>query len=155
MIQIDYQQVVKTYAPMMFRLAYGYCCNRSDAEDVVQEVFLKLLEHTPQFENDRQLCAWLMTVTANRCRNLLGSGWKRKTLPLEDAFVSSEDPDESIEVRSALAKLSPKLHSVVHLFYYEQMSVKQIAGILDLPENTVLSRLYLARKQLKKHLGGD
>lgn len=155
MIQIDYQQVVKTYAPMMFRLAYSYCFNRSDAEDVVQEVFLKLLEHTPQFENDRQLCAWLMTVTANRCKNLLGSGWKRKTLPLEDAFISSEDPDESIEVQSALAKLSPKLYSVVHLFYYEQMSVKQIAGILDLPENTVLSRLYVARKQLKKHLGGD
>ena len=154
-MQFDYQQLVKSYAPMMFRLAYSYCLNRSDAEDVVQEVFLKLLEHTPQFENDRQLRAWLMTATANRCKNLLGSGWKRKTLPLEDAFVSTKDLEESIEVQSALAKLSPKLHSVVHLFYYEQMSVKQIAGILDLPENTVLSRLYIARKQLKKHLGGD
>ena len=155
MMQMDYQQIVKTYASMMYRLAYNYCFNRPDAEDVVQEVFLKLLEHEPKFENDRQLCAWLMTATANRCKNLLGSGWRKKTLPLEDAVIPADDPDESIEVQSALAKLSPKLHSVVHLFYYEQMRVTQIAGILDLPENTVLSRLYTARKQLKKHLGGD
>ena len=138
----------------MYRLAYNYCFNQSDAEDVVQEVFLKLLEYEPQFESQKQLRAWLMTTTANKCKNLLNSGWWKKTLPLVDTFVSTDDQNEAIEVQFALVKLSPKLHSVVHLFYYEQMSIKQIADMLNISETAVLSRLFQARKQLKKHLGG-
>ena len=155
MIQTDYRKIVKNYAPAMYRLAYDYCFNRSDAEDIVHDVLMRFLEHTPQFESEKQLCAWLMTSTANRCKDLLRSGWWKKTLPLEDVFVSPNNLDEIIEVKSALAKLSPKLYSVVHLFYYEQMSVKQIASILNLSETAVLTRLYNARRQLKKYLGGD
>ncbi len=153
--QFDYQQIVEKYAPSMYRLAYNFCLNRADAEDVVQEVFLRYLEHTPRCTGPGQLRAWLMTATANKCKDLLGSGWKRKTLPLEDNHTSPDDRDEVLEVRSALAKLSPNLYSVVNLFYFEQLSVKQIAEQLHLSEAAVHSRLFKARKQLKKHLGGE
>ena len=155
MTEVDYQQIVEKYAPGMYRLAYNYCFNQADAEDVVQEVFLKYLERPPQCSGDRQLRAWLMTATANKCKNLLTSGWRRKTLSLEDIYASSDHLDEVLEVQSALAKLSPNLRGVVHLFYFEQLSVKQIAELLDLSETAVHSRLFKARRQMKKHLGGE
>ena len=155
MIQVDYQRLVAEYAPSMFRLAYNYCMNRADAEDVVQEVFLKYLERPPDCAGPGQLRAWLMTATANKCKNLLSSGWRRKTLPLEEGYASPDHLDEVLEVRAALAKLPPKLREAVNLFYFEQMSVRQIAGMLHISENAVHSRLFKARKQLKKHLGGD
>ena len=155
MQQFDYQQIVETYAPSMYRLAYNFCLNQADAEDVVQEVFLKYVERHPRCSGPGQLRAWLMTATANKCKNLLGSAWKRKTLPLEDTHALPDNRDEVLEVRSALENLSPNLYDVVNLFYFEQMSVKQIAGLLQLSESAVHSRLFKARKQLKKQLGGE
>lgn len=155
MIQVNYQQLVEDYAPAMFRLAYNYGLNRSDAEDAVQEVFLKYLERPPDCAGPAQLRAWLMTATANKCKNLLSSGWRRRTLSLEDIYASPDHLEEVLEVRAALAKLPPHLRGVVNLFYFEQMSVRQIAGVLHISESAVHSRLHKARKQLKKLLGGD
>lgn len=154
-MQNDFQQMVEAYMPSLYRLAYSYCLNRADAEDVVQEVFLSYLQHTPQCEKPEQLRAWLMTATANKCKNLLGSGWQKKTLPLEDVHASPDHRDEVLEVRAALAELPPNLRGAVHLFYLEGMPAKQIAKMLGLTETAVRSRLYQARKQLKKILGGD
>ncbi len=155
MMQTELLQVVEAYMPSMYRLAYSYCLNRSDAEDVVQEVLLAYLQHTPNCDGPGQLHAWLMTVTANKCKNLLASGWRRKTLPLEDVHASPDHRDEVLEVRAALGKLAPKLRGVVHLYYFEGQSVKAIARMLNLSETAVRSRLFQARKQLKKLLGGD
>ena len=152
---IEFQQIVEEYAPYLYRLAYSYCLNRADAEDVVQEVFLKYLQHRPACAAPEQLRGWLTTVTANTCKNLLSSGWRRKKQTLEDDLAASEPFDEVIEVRLALAKLPPNLRGAVHLFYFEQLSVRQIAEILHLSETAVHSRLFRARKQLKKLLGGD
>ncbi len=154
-MEIQFQQMVEEYAPSLYRLAYSYCLNRADAEDVVQEVFLKYLQHPPACAASEQLRAWLMTVTANTSKNLLSSGWRRKKQPLEDDLTASEHFDEVVEVRLALEKLPPNLRGAVHLFYFEQLSVRQIAEILHLSETAVHSRLFRARKQLKKLLGGD
>ena len=155
MMQVDYRQMVADYAPAMYRLAYHYCLNRADAEDVVQEVFLSYLEHPPACDGPRQLRAWLMTAIANKCKNLLSSGWRRKTLPLEDSYALPDRLHEVLEVQTALAQLPPKLRGVVHLYYFEGQSVKQIAEAMLLSETAVHSRLHRARKQLGKLLGGD
>ena len=141
--------------PLMYRLACTYCLNRADAEDVVQEVVLACLQNEPRCDRPEQLRAWLMTATANKCKNLLRSGWRKRTLPLEDVHASPDHRDEVIEVRAALAGLPPNLRGVVHLYYFEEMSVRQIAGLLQLSETAVRSRLFQARKKLKKLLGGD
>ncbi len=154
-MQVDFQQMVEACSPLLYRLAYSYCLNRADAEDVVQEVFLTYLQRQPECDGPEKLRAWLMTATANKCKNLLQSGWRRKTLPLEDVHASPDHRDEVLEVRSALAKLPPNLRGVVHLFYFEGMPARQIAEMLGLSETAVRSRLFQARKQLKSILGGD
>ena len=159
MIQVDYERLVEDYAPAMYRLAYNYGLNRADAEDAVQQVFLKYLERPPDCAGPGQLRAWLMTATANKCKNLLSSGWRRKTLSLEDVYASPDHFDEILEVRAALAKLPPHLRGVVNLFYFEQMPVKQIAETLHLTETAVHSRLhktvplYSQRTCLRRPLG--
>ena len=154
-MQIDFQQVVEAYTSTLYRLAYSYLLNRTDAEDAVQEVFVSLLQHPPKCDGPEQLRAWLMTATANKCKNLLRSGWRRRTLPLEDVHASPDHRDEVLEVRAAIEKLSPNLRGVVHLYYYEGRRVREIAEMLELSETAVRSRLFQARKQMKKLLGGD
>ena len=154
-MQLEFQQIVEAYTPDLYWLAYSYCMNRSDAEDVVQEVFLKYLQHRPQCAGRRQLRAWLMTATANKCKDLLNSGWRRKTLPLEDVHAHLDHLDEVLEVQEALSRLPPELRGVVHLYYFEGLPAKQIAEALHLSESAVHSRLQRARKQLKGLLGGD
>ena len=154
-MQTDFQQAVEAYMPSLYRLAYSYCLNRADAEDVVQEVFLSCLQHPPRCDSPEQLRAWLMAATANKCKNLLNSGWRRRTLPLEDVHASPDNRDEVIEVRSAMAQLPLNLRGVVHLYYFEGVSAKEIARMLGLSETAVRSRLFRARKQLKTILGGE
>ncbi len=154
-MQLEFQQIVEEYTPSLYFLAYSYCLNRSDAEDVVQEVFLKYLQHKPRCAEKKQLHAWLMTATANKCKDLLNSGWRRKTLPLEDVHAHLDHLDEVLEVQAAMENLPSHLRGVVHLYYFEAMPVKQIAAILHLSETAVHSRLHKARKLLRELLGGD
>ena len=154
-MQLEFQRIVEEFTPDLYWLAYSYCMNRSDAEDVVQEVLLKYLQHRPQCAGRRQLRAWLMTATANKCKDLLNSGWRRKMLPLEDVHAHLDHLDEVLEVQEALSRLPPELRGVVHLYYFEGLPAKQIAEALHLTESAVHSRLHKARKQLEKLLGGD
>ncbi len=154
-MQIEFQQVVEDYAPSLYRLACSYCGNRSDAQDAVQEVFLKYLQHPPVCDGPEKLRAWLMTATANKCKDMLRSAHRRRTAPLTDLPAPPEDTDEVLEVRAALEKLPQKLRGVVYLFYYEQLPTRQIAEILHLSDTAVRSRLHTARKQLKDLLGGE
>ena len=154
-MQLEFQRIVEEFTPDLYWLAYSYCMNRSDAEDVVQEVLLKYLQHRPQCAGRRQLRAWLMTATANKCKDLLNSGWRQKTLPLEDVHAHLDHLDEVLEVQDALSRLPPELRGVVHLYYFEGLPAKQIAEALHLSEAAVHSRLHRARKQLEKLLGGD
>lgn len=154
-MHIDFQQAVEANMSSLYRLAYSYLLNRSDAEDVVQEVFCACLQHPPRCDGPEQLRAWLMTATANKCKNLLNSGWRKRTLPLEDVHASPDHRDEVLEVRSAMGRLPPELRGVVHLFYFEGMPTKEIAALLGLSESAVRSRLFRARKQMKEILGGD
>ena len=154
-MQIEFQRMVEKYTPSLYRLAFSYCGNRADAQDVVQEVFLKYLQRPPQCDGPEQLRGWLMTVTANKCKDLLRSAYRRRSAPLEDAPAPPENFDEVIDVRAALEKLAPKQRSAVYLYYYEQQPTKQIARTLGLTDAAVRARLLQARKQLKQLLGGE
>ena len=154
-MQNDFQQVVEDYMPSLYRLAYSYLLNRTDAEDAVQDVFMSYLQHPPKYDRPEQLRAWLMTATANKCKNLLNSGWHKRVLPLEDVHASPDYRDEVLEVRAAMEKLTPNLRGVVHLYYIEGMHVREIAARLNLSETAVRSRLFQARKKMKELLGGD
>lgn len=152
MDRLEYIRIVDTYANTAYRIAYSYCKNKSDAEDVVQNVFLKLLQSDVQFQDEEHIRKWLIKVTANHTKNLCKSFWKKKIIPLEDFDVTPQyqfKTKETSELYGAVMELPYKYRIVVHLYYYEDYSVKEIAKILNIKETTVQTQLMRARKKLK------
>ena len=157
-MEFDYEQVVTRLGPSLFRLAVSFCGSREDAEDAVQEVFLRYLRCEKDFADEEALRRYLMTATANQCRDLLKSAAHRRSRGLEEAEqipAAAEDTDTRLAVRQALLALPVKYRGVVYLFYYEDCTVRQIAQQLSLSETAVRTRLDRARKQLRALLGGD
>ena len=150
----DFQQVVERYTPSLYRLAYSYCGSGPDAEDVLQDVFLKYLQHAPAFETEQARKSWLMKVTANRCRDLLKSAWRRKTLPLESAQQIAAAQPEGRELLAAVMALPPDHRIAVYLHYYEGCTVAEIARVVGAGQSAVRMRLHRARQTLRQQLGG-
>lgn len=153
-MDLDPQQLVERYAQRMYRLAFSYCRNRQDAEDVVQEVFSKYLRHKPAFPDEEKCLAWLLKATANTCRDLLRSPWRGKCCSLEEAAEPAVLMEEESALLSAVGNLPAKYRGVVHLYYYEDYSVTQTAATLGISESAVRMRLLRARQKLKDELGG-
>ncbi len=145
------QASLEKYSDMVIRIAFQNLKSRADAEDIAQEVFLKLMISRPDFESDTHEKAWVIRVTVNLCRDFLKSAWFRKRTVLEDSIPQK---DKNNEVLDAVMRLPVKFRNVIYLHYYEDMSVAQIADILQQKENTVSSWLYRARGQLRESLAG-
>lgn len=160
-----YAEYVRLYADSMLRIAASYCKDRSDAEDMVQESFLRLYETDTEFTDEEHVKRWLIRVTVNVCKNHLSSAWRRKmqpmgfeelTLTMNHTTDSAWFPDDSeaSALFKAVVSLPEKYRSIVHLYYYESYSVKEIAQILQKKETTIQTRLMRARKMLKQSLKG-
>ena len=146
----EIERVVNEYATMLLRVAYSQLNNRAEAEDAVQEVLLKYMEKAPVFQSEEHEKAWLLRVTINHCKNHLASAWFRKRADLDEGIPALDN--EELEVVSAVAALPAKYRAVVHLYYFEGYSTKEIAEILHSRPNTVSSRLSRARALLAKAL---
>ena len=146
----EIERVVNEYATMLLRVAYSQLNNRAEAEDTVQEVLLKYMEKAPIFQSEEHEKAWLLRVTVNHCKNHLASAWFRKRADLDEGIPALDNAE--LEVVSAGAALPAKYRAVVHLYYFEGYSTKEIAEILHSRPNTVSSRLSRARALLAKAL---
>ena len=146
----EIERVVNEYATMLLRVAYSQLNNRTEAEDAVQEVLLKYMEKAPVFQSEEHEKAWLLRVTINHCKNHLASAWFRKRADLDEGIPALDNAE--LEVVSAVAALPAKYRAVVHLYYFEGYSTKEIAEILHSRPNTVSSRLSRARALLAKAL---
>ena len=148
------EAAVRAYADALFRLAYTQLRSRVDAEDVVQEVFLRYLRCAPVFESTEHERAWLIRVTINRCRDVLRSPWlrKREALPEE---LPDEAENETGELRAAVFALPAKYRTPIHLYYYEGYAIREIAGLLGIPPATVGTRLARGRRLLRQALAGE
>ncbi len=133
----EIERVVNEYATMLLRVAYSQLNNRTEAEDAVQEVLLKYMEKAPVFQSEEHEKAWLLRVTINHCKNHLASAWFRKRADLDEGIPALDN--EELEVVSAVAALPAKYRAVVHLYYFEGYSTKEIAEILHSRPNTVSS----------------
>ena len=145
-------RAVMRYSADLVRLAYSYLLSRADAQDAVQDAFVVYLKRAPQFESEEKEKAWLMQVTANRCKNMLRSPWHKNRAPIDEEMPADED---SREVILALGRLPKKYRMCVHLHYYESYSLNEIAGLLGTKPATVGTWLSRARALLKQELGGD
>ena len=152
-------EALHQYADMVYRLAYAQMRNRADADDIFQEVFIRLVKKKPGFESGEHMKAWLIRVTVNCARSLWLSSWKKRMVFWEDEQLNripaEEAPAGNEALEEALDALPMKMRRVVHLFYYEEMSVDEIAEALNEKPSTIRSQLSRARKALKKTLTGE
>ena len=146
---------MERYLTMVYRLAHARTGSVQDAEDVAQDVMLRLSRHERSIRNEEHLKAWLIRATVNRANSLFRSAWRRKTLPLEAAArTEMPEPPQHDALTDALSALSPKQRVVVHLYYYEEMRVDEIAAALGIRPDAVKMRLSRARAELRRRLNG-
>lgn len=150
----DFDRIVNSYADMLLRICMHYTKNISDAEDVVQTTFLRLVEKNIVFDSAEHEKAWLIRVCINLCKDRLKSSWSKKVYSVHDTEFKDQ-PYEIQEVTPLLSyirTLPPKQKTAVYLFYYEDMPVSRIATAMGANQNTVLSWLRRGRKALEKLL---
>ena len=145
--------LMKKYKDNLFATAFNICKSSADADDAVQNTFIQYYTTDKQFENEQHIRAWLLRVVINKAKNINISFWRRKSVPLEDYIESLvfKTPEEKNLFKEVM-KLHEKYRIVIHLFYYEDYSVKEIAQILNLTESNIKVRLNRGRKLLKKSL---
>ena len=144
------EEVVRRYSNMVYRLAFARTGNTSDAEDLFQEVFLRYLTRAPAFTSEEHRKAWLLRVTVNCANGLHAALRRRRTEPLSQAL--SVPAPEGEELWEELRRLPEKDRTILHLYYYEDMTTEEIARLLERNPSTVRSQLLRARGKLKKLL---
>ena len=142
---------VERWGDMVYRLALARTASVPDAEDVFQEVFLRSFRHEEKFQSDEHRKAWLIRCTVNRAKSLAASPWKQRTVPLETAAEVGVE-DDYREVYGAVLSLPPRYRTVIHLHYFEGLSVAEMAGMLHTAEGTVKSQLSRGRALLREML---
>ncbi|WP_130869380.1 RNA polymerase sigma factor [Intestinimonas massiliensis (ex Afouda et al. 2020)] len=147
------EAVIRTYENTLYRAALAILGDPHEAEDVVQEAFLRLWEKAPEFESPAHERAWLLKVAVNGCKSRLRSPWHRRTAPLLDSYPAA-DPEEQA-VLEVIQSLPPKDRTVLHLYYYEGYQTAEIAAMTGWREGTVRSRLARARDRLRQLLKGE
>ena len=144
------EQIVRTYADMVYRIAYRYVKNPMDTDDVFSEVFLAYFKKERTFESEEHRKAWLIRVTINCAKDFLAQSSRQQLHEevLPDRTVS--DVDTYWDLYMAIEQLRPDYQEVIKLFYLEDLTVKQIAQVLDKNENTVKTLLFRARAMLRE-----
>lgn len=145
--------LMEKYKDHLFAVAFNICKNAADADDVVQDTFLQYHITDKQFENEQHIRAWLIRVAINKAKNINMSFWRRSKIPLEDYMetLTFETP-EAEDLFEEVMKLPEKYRIVIHLFYYEDYSIREIAQIINATESNVKVRLTRGRRLLRNVL---
>lgn len=157
-----FARIYDQYATDVLRVCYFYLSDREKAEDVCQDVFVRLMTTHPLLQPGREK-SWLLKVALNRCRDLWRGAWLKRVIlggptfeliPAPDEFSRRDDQQAMM---AAINQLSATFKEVILLHYYQGMNIAEIAQMLELPEGTISSRLSRGRKKLESILlkGGD
>ncbi len=147
--ELTVEEILAKYSDMVYRLAYARTKHRQDAEDITQEVFLKYIRAGKHFEDEEHRKAWLLKVTVNTSKSILTSAWARHYAIMEEVPEQSTEMEEKPEVFYVVQQLPEKYRIVIQLFYYEELSVREISEIISKKESTVKSLLRRGREQMK------
>ena len=143
--------LVREYTPNLYRLALGILHNREDAEDAVSEAILKAYEKIHTLKNPNSFRAWIMQIAANEAKRIYVKN-KRSALMENVEDYMPEFRDEYHELWDVVMRLDVSYREVTILYFYEQLTIKEISKILHIPEGTVKSRLHRGKQQLKRYL---
>lgn len=154
----DDLHIINKYSDMVYRMAYSLVKNKYDAEDIYQEVFIRYISKRPMFQSENHEKAWFLRVTINLCKNLWKTAWRQKVISLGEDLEESMEATDTLEkveesgIIELLKSLPQKYRVVIHLFYYEELSIDEIAGVLQMKPATVRTHLTRAREKLKRLL---
>ena len=147
------ESLIQIHQNTLYRAALAILGDAHEAEDAVQDAFLRCLEKGPEFESPAHEKAWLLRVTVNGCKSRLRSPWRRRTAPLLDSYPASGPEEQSL--MEAIGSLPARDRAVLHLYYYEGYQTAEIAEMTGWREGTVRSRLTRARAKLGALLKGE
>lgn len=158
------ESLIRQYGNDVLRTAYMYVKDLHTAEDIFQEVFIKVNQKLSTFEGNSSIKTWIIRITINTCKDHLKSAYNRKVVPMmeyqEDAIVSDSDYEEVESqdtrelIKNTVLSLPPKYKDIVLCVYFQDMSITEAANTLNIAEGTAKSRLSRARQKLKTILEG-
>lgn len=155
MQELDFKQAVEQYRDMVFRVAYTYMRDAADADDITQDVFVKLLKKQPKLGSEAHLRNWLVRVTINECKSLFRRAWRRVEDIEDYASTLSLPTREHGDVLVCLMRLPEKYRVPLVLRYYGGFSASEIAELLHVPAATVRTRLARGKERMKRLLEVD
>ena len=147
------EELIDAHQDALYRAALAILGDAGEAEDAVQDAFLRCWEKAPDFASPDHARAWLLRVTVNGCKSRLRAPWRRRTAPLLDAYPAAA-PEEGT-LLEAMQALPARDRAVLHLYYYEGYQTAEIAALTGLREGSVRSRLTRARTRLRQVLKGE
>lgn len=156
----SYEEVIMRNSDMVYRLAFSLVKTRADADDIYQEVFMNYVKKRQVFDGREHEKAWFIRVTVNCCKNYWKSPWVRRRAALQEdsmpvfGVVETAPGREEERLIETVKELPEKYRIVIHLFYYEEMSIEEIGRITGMKASTVRTRLTRARRRLKEKLTG-
>ena len=155
-MRLSVEDAFGKYGDRVFSAAFSICRNREDADDVVQDTFLKYHTKQMQYMDETHLKAWLLRVAINRARDITAAFWRRNRVSWEDYMEQLEfTQPEDRSLFQAVMSLPEKYRLVLHLYYDEECAIKEIASLLHTGEGTIKSRLSRGRALLKTMLTED
>ena len=152
----EYISAVNRNSNRLYLIALSYLQNHYDAEDVMQEALVKLWKTNKAFNDNEHIDKWLTITCIHKCRDHFRLSFVKSNVSLDEAKeLYTFDSTKSLDVFNAISTLPPKERLVLHLFYYEDMSVKDISEIMGIKSSAIKTRLHRARTHLKSILGDD
>ena len=160
---INLEEAIRTYGNEVLRLAYVYVGNEASAQDIFQEVFLKVYKHQESFLEKSSVKTWIYKITINTCKDYLKSAWVRRAQNQLQESAAAEDNledaaarnDEARRVRQKVLALPAAYKDVILLYYYKELDIREIARVLQIAQGTVRSRLHRGRLLLEKALENE
>lgn len=152
------EEVIERYSEMLFRLAMSRMQHKENAEEVVQDTFLRLLTYVKkgkEFQDEEHLKAWLLTVAVNRGKSILTLAWNKRTEGMDNVKEAAAPEIEAGYAYEYVSRLPEKYRIAIDLFYYEELSTEQIAQIMKTKPATVRSYLHRGREKLKEMMEAD
>lgn len=156
--EFELEQLIKEYSDMVYRIAMVYGNTKEDTEDIFQEVFLRLVRYIDRLESREHIRNWLIRVSINCGKTHRMKMTEHQTMFLEENLVAQERNEQSElewKVYTAVKSLPKKYRVIVHLYYYEELSIKEISECLGRKEGTIKSQLSRGRALLGKKLGKE
>lgn len=156
MTESKFNECVRTQSQSLYLIALSFTKNQADAEDILQNVYLKLWNCKKEFNSDEHMAKRLTKVCINESKDLLRLHFRKRNVPLEEAInLSNIDNTQDIDLIKAVMSLPKNQRTVIHLFYFEDLQIYEIAKLLNIKESAVKTRLSRSRQKLKVKLGDE